>query len=174
MTFILYTSSGVLLNYKQDLNLVTDRIRQIHSISKIFLTMANGKIFLTMANGNRHYFFTVNNTPCNGMCCQVLRMLLFCTGWKLLESFLLTAAHLLDNYLQVPSVREGGAGKPVGHSGENSFAVARTWHRPYLLGLNELHTFTVPECNAKHPSVRGHSKYAVLELLLPCSNSRDT
>ena len=40
-----------------------------------------------MANGSWHYLVTVNNTPYNGMCCQVLRMLRFCKGWKLVESF---------------------------------------------------------------------------------------
>jgi len=72
------------------------------------------------------YLVNVNNMPYTGMCCQGLRILLFCTGVKLVESFtfeafiyyssvsgyLLSECEVSENRLDIV--------------GKNSLTVART------------------------------------------------
>jgi hypothetical protein len=86
-------------------------------------------------------------------------MLLFSTGWKLVKNSLFQPLIYWEKFPQIPSVRRWGFGKPVWHSGENSLAVARTWHQACLLRLDGLYTFTGPEFNTKDPGMTGHSKY---------------
>jgi len=115
-----------------------------------------------MANWMWVYLITVNNTPYNRMCCQGLRILLFCTGWKLVEilrskrSFIRQVSP--DTFCWKVRCRKAC----WTWWKKNSLTVAKTWYRPCLLRLDELHTFTVPECNAKHPVMRGHSKYRLI------------
>ena len=80
-------------------------------------------------------------------------------GWYLKQQTIIARNGKFKNLSKCLSVRSVVVRKTAWHGGENSVTVARIWHQSCLLLLNELHTFKVPEFNAKHQGTRSRIKY---------------